>query len=537
MFRDDYTDFFFNGIHSSNFKVWITNKNDLQRSMSPNFSDKFNSSTYGQIRYHEGTTIDKQDFKLSCAAINVTRNEWEAISEWLSPLKSGKLSFDWNDKYYYMVKISKAPSGVMFTKGKIDDIMGDLYIITFTLEMTTVGDWAALGPYCWQEQTYSSTYSASSTSSTSTVTTTVNPSVFANAYYIPQIVYRTGTGTGTNTEEYYKITKDVGSTGVIFKYNGIDFPFCKITYNTDKFTLTYSYDASVTETETIADNEVYFPTLGWQLQGTSTAVSRVNLYPWTFANCGVFNMYPQVTNSVDTTIKSSLDEELYKFKFTSGVSGLDTTINMRNGTITQNNTPIHSAKANSGVFLYKDANSDYTNTGVYGISSGRPELLKTIIEDINASGVMTLKLNAKPIYSRENHFFMNLFRYDFIEEVNKYGVNGYSSGIYSVAPINYALVDTPIIEVFKDSDGWWKMKITIKDILPVSDYYDYSCDVSTPKTLTSFLTSIKNQKNFLYVSMCDYESFCIDYTKEEATADNPSISSTLTIGCQIRSVI
>ena len=29
-----------------------------------NFSDKFNSPTYGQIRYHEGTTIDKQDFKL-----------------------------------------------------------------------------------------------------------------------------------------------------------------------------------------------------------------------------------------------------------------------------------------------------------------------------------------------------------------------------------------------------------------------------------------------------------------------------------------
>ena len=108
MFRDTYTDFSFDEIKSENFKVWIINNKDVQRSMSPNFSDKFNSPTYGQIRFYEGTTIDKQDFKLSCAAINITLNEWRAITEWLSPLKSGKLRFDWNDKYYYMVKISKS---------------------------------------------------------------------------------------------------------------------------------------------------------------------------------------------------------------------------------------------------------------------------------------------------------------------------------------------------------------------------------------------------------------------------------------------
>ena len=140
MFRDEYTNFSFNELESENFKVWITNKNDLKRNMSPNFSDKFNTPTGSQIRYHEGTTIDKQDFKLSCAAVDVTLNEWRAITEWLSPLKQGKLRFEWNDKYYYMVKISKAPSGTMFMKGRVDDIMGQLYIITFDLELTTVHD-------------------------------------------------------------------------------------------------------------------------------------------------------------------------------------------------------------------------------------------------------------------------------------------------------------------------------------------------------------------------------------------------------------
>ena len=111
MFRDTYTDFSFDEIKSENFKVWITNNKDLQRSMSPNFSDKFNSPTYGQIRFYEGTTIDKQDFKLSCAAINITLNEWRAITEWLSPLKSGKLRFDWNDKYYYMKSFAILQAG------------------------------------------------------------------------------------------------------------------------------------------------------------------------------------------------------------------------------------------------------------------------------------------------------------------------------------------------------------------------------------------------------------------------------------------
>lgn len=173
MFRDEYTNFSFNELESENFKVWITNKNDLKRNMSPNFSDKFNTPTGSQIRYHEGTTIDKQDFKLSCAAIDVTLNEWRAITEWLSPLKQGKLRFEWNDNYYYMVKISKAPSGTMFMKGRVDNVMGQLYVITFDLEFTTVHDWAALGNYAEQNSIKE-----------------IDMSVYNNEYYMPSIIMR-----------------------------------------------------------------------------------------------------------------------------------------------------------------------------------------------------------------------------------------------------------------------------------------------------------------------------------------------------------
>lgn len=144
MFRDKYTNFTFNDLRSENFKVWITNKHDLKYNLSPNFTDKFNTPTLGQTRYYEGTTIDKQDIKVSCAAINITLNEWKAISNWLSPLVIGKLRFDWNTKYYYNVKVSKPIEVEMWSKGKIDPVLGDLFIVTFNVNFTTVGDWAAL---------------------------------------------------------------------------------------------------------------------------------------------------------------------------------------------------------------------------------------------------------------------------------------------------------------------------------------------------------------------------------------------------------
>lgn len=79
--------------------------------MTPDFTDKFNTPTYGQIRYYEGTTVDKQDISFQCVAVGITANEWRAITNWLSPLTIGKLRFEWNPHYYYVVKLSKAISG------------------------------------------------------------------------------------------------------------------------------------------------------------------------------------------------------------------------------------------------------------------------------------------------------------------------------------------------------------------------------------------------------------------------------------------
>ena len=62
--------------------------------MTPDFTDKFNTPTYGKIRYYEGTTVEKQDIDIQCVAVNITANEWRAITNWLSPLAVGKLRFE-----------------------------------------------------------------------------------------------------------------------------------------------------------------------------------------------------------------------------------------------------------------------------------------------------------------------------------------------------------------------------------------------------------------------------------------------------------
>ena len=330
MFRDTYTDFSFDEIKSENFKVWITNNKDLQRSMSPNFSDKFNSPTYGQTRFYEGTTIDKQDFKLSCAAINVTLNEWRAITEWLSPLKSGKLRFDWNDKYYYMVKISKSITGSMFIKSKIDSVIGDLYTITFTVEFTTINDWAALGPYCWQENCESITVDENNIIKVRNV----NPSIYNNSYYIPQFIERIDSD---NSKEYA----------------------------TDYYIASINPDDEVTIS--IHDDNIYYydtydsaegggkDGLLWVTSGDRIKVDGTKQYKHGFnennlivCNPSSLNMYLEFSSNGNTIInKDGID--YYKFSYIGDMIKQWvplTIINTKNGTVTSNGTPIQSVFVN-----------------------------------------------------------------------------------------------------------------------------------------------------------------------------------------------
>lgn len=518
MFRDTYTDFSFDEIKSENFKVWITNNKDLQRSMSPNFSDKFNSPTYGQTRFYEGTTIDKQDFKLSCAAINITLNEWRAITEWLSPLKSGKLRFDWNDKYYYMVKISKSITGSMFIKSKIDSVMGDLYTITFTVEFTTINDWAALGPYCWQENYELVTVDENST----TKVRNVNPSIYNNSYYIPQFIERID---GDNSKEY-------ATDYYISSINPDD----KMTISIHNNNI-YYYDTYESAEGGGEDG------LLWKISGDKVKVDGTKQYKHSFnknnlivCNPSSLNMYLEFSSNGNTTIsKDGID--YYKFSYLE--DKIDqwvplTIINTKNGTVTSNGTPIQSIFAN-GVNVYmKEENNNFTNKSGLIISSGRPELMKVIVKKYEVSNtsnddsICTLKclLNAKPIYSREHNCIVHLFDEDFMNFVDEYDKGQYSNNNktygLNLENIGHKIVDTPVIK-YSQENGYWYLTLIFKN------QKDFN-------GMDSIELNFSNYENrYLYISICDYESLKVDVVTPKTSKKD--FKSSWSVSGQTREVI
>lgn len=181
-FRDNYTDFTFDGTTSRQMKVWITNSSDIQFRLTPEFSDTFVSPSFSNSQVLTNTNITKSSFQVKCLAIDVTMSEWRAIQRWLSPDKVGKLEFDFNIQTYYQVKVSKAITGKSFVKGGFDKLLGDLYIVDFTIDFTTVDDFAALSPV------NVGSFNADSTVS-NVLATSYNP------YYIPMFLEQPDTFT------------------------------------------------------------------------------------------------------------------------------------------------------------------------------------------------------------------------------------------------------------------------------------------------------------------------------------------------------
>lgn len=525
MFRDNYTDFSFNELDSKNFKVWITNKNDLKQNMSPNFSDKFNTPTYGQTRYYEGTTIDKQDFKLSCVAIDVTLNEWRAITEWLSPLKCGKLKFDWNRNYYYMVKISSSLSGTMFIKNKVDSIIGDLYIITFDVSFTTIEDWAAIGPYC--EQNYLED---------------INSNVYNNDYYLPEIILRDSyidTYTTVNNATIPSADKIL----VLFQTTNLsDNQILEIkSYNEEKvgiirvstenniknikyeyyYNNKYAWSKNLPYEKNGYNYQFYFNSnpgyyLQWKETGYNATIKRYNNSNVLITNTGTFNAYPIFYVKDSCTI--SKDSKIY-YSFTSINNNMNyqVKINSKTSNITQNGVILDNSKDKFGIPLYE---LKIENSGQLYIKSGRPELFKAIlVKDKVIKGTNSVRrcaeflLNSKPIYNRDKKIILHSFSEDFKEATNKFNIDRYNDNSYYSNLSNYKrlLLNNPDIEYIETEEGW-KMRVYYNDQENGYDFkyndFTYSNSAGFKEVINSSLDD--NIYRVIYISICDYSELNIE---------------------------
>lgn len=111
MQTEDFVGFTFDGIHSSDLKLFRVNDGGGRYQMStvPTFTDKTVQVGGRDGTYFFGSQYSKRDFSISCAFDSVTEDEFRKIQNWGADNKIHKLVFDEWPYKYYNVKWASAP--------------------------------------------------------------------------------------------------------------------------------------------------------------------------------------------------------------------------------------------------------------------------------------------------------------------------------------------------------------------------------------------------------------------------------------------
>ena len=533
-FRDEYTDFTFNGITSRQMKVWITNSRDIQFRLTPEFTDTFVSPAFSNSQVLTGTNITKSTFQLKCIAIDISMSEWRAIQRWLSPDAIGRLEFDFNYNTYYNAKVSKSITGKTFVKGGYDKLLGDLYVVEFTIDFTTVDDYAALGPV---------NVGSFNIDSPSDYTIDNDLATSNNPYYIPMFTTEAATGLKNigNKTIKFKIKDSISTDGNAVAYfirPGDYDKQVESNYN-------YHYIATVTETEsnyykiTIKgsqdggdniDKEYLTITLNKQNNGEywsddltlfsedifyrilNTAfvievVNQQNYYH--ICNTGSYDMYPDfyirpMDNSIYFTIKYD-NQEHYKYIYELNAKSY-VNIDGRHGLVLSGNTLAEE------VYIYKrDINSgteqrkamfgavDRVNQGIMAIPPGNAESLKCFVlskEDVkltagddNKELLLVHLVTNQPLQFSHNHAIMHLF-------VDLKRSDAFNNNIYP---------QTPKVSGYRPyTHSFVQSNILKQSAICCDDAYHYTIIGPTEE-----LDGIKENVNY-YFSICDASVLNID---------------------------
>lgn len=111
MQTEDFVGFTFDGIHSSDLKLFRVNDGSGRYQMNtvPTFSDKTVQVGGRDGTYFFGSQYSKRDFSINCAFDSVTEEEFRKIQNWGADNKIHKLVFDEWPYKYYNVKWTSAP--------------------------------------------------------------------------------------------------------------------------------------------------------------------------------------------------------------------------------------------------------------------------------------------------------------------------------------------------------------------------------------------------------------------------------------------
>jgi len=423
-FRDEYTNFNFDNQDSSAFKVWVTNNRDIKIALTPDFSDSFISPQFGGVRYLNGTTVNKTDITVNCIAINVNMNEWRAICNWLAPNKIGKLNFDFNKNSYYNVKLSKGVSSSSFyNMGVHDKFNGDYRIIEFTLEFTTVGDYAAIG----------------NTNSTSLEWKEEADVNYINNYYCrnyviePQEISNWGY-VGNITIDFRDVDSGTYQFGPYNKDTGIHNILLYINISENQF----RWSDDQTETWNNFNGLYTFPSGYYYLsiEGPNEGPPLPVFQKAHLFNVGEYDEYPiLVLNGIKKGFKVYFNNDLfYHYEFYHDTKKNNIVIDTKTGIVSYRGRPLEASRSFDGSILIKKG----YNKGIPILPSGNPELHLAMIKEEFDSTTRTMKLLLDyPLINKYNTTSLGINMFTGVDNDVSYSTDPYNVGEYPYELENY----------------------------------------------------------------------------------------------------
>lgn len=135
---DKYTQFTFNGVHSSAYNLFYTNDGGLSYPFSPSFTQNVVRPMYQGRSYYLGTDVGENVYKFTFAAEKLTNAERRAIFDWLDIGKPGYIKFDAFPNYKQKVVITNIGEGTIYPREWKNGLIEN--IVEFSVEMQTVGN-------------------------------------------------------------------------------------------------------------------------------------------------------------------------------------------------------------------------------------------------------------------------------------------------------------------------------------------------------------------------------------------------------------
>ena len=139
-YEDCHFYFWFNGRHSSEFKLFMQAKNDLKIENTTSPSTEYNNAMFQEGSYFLGTSRKQKTFKRKLAAEGLTQAQYKEMMLWLKEGTTGFLAFDTNPYWGWTVVLETVSDANVFYAHN------DM-IVEFDVTGKTVGSWLATNKY------------------------------------------------------------------------------------------------------------------------------------------------------------------------------------------------------------------------------------------------------------------------------------------------------------------------------------------------------------------------------------------------------